>query len=206
MCYSPESSFGTFSLVLIISIYLWNKGNKLQKTLAIILLFIALMQVLEGILWLNIDCSHVNKFVSSIIPLLLFLQPIVVIGTIYFLNTGFLSPTIYLGLLGIWLASSPLFINWMKDGFGKCTTIGKNGHLVWPFTNPPNNTHSLIQNIYNIILFLGFITLKTDWYGIFYTIMAVFGYYASKSMYGYSWGSIWCNFVNFLAVGALFVK
>lgn len=165
--------------------------------------FIALMQVIEGLLWLNIECNSVNIFITSFIPILLFIQPIVIIGTVYSFGTGFLSPLFYKILLGISLVSLPLYVDWFKNGIGKCTVIGKNGHLVWPFINT-SPIHSA-NILYNILLTIGFATLNTEWYGIFYVIMAIIGYNKSRITYGHSWGSIWCHFVNILAIGALFV-
>jgi hypothetical protein len=99
----------------------------------------------------------------------------------------------------------PLFIDWMKEGLGKCTIIGLQGHLEWPFTNTSRNKHLIIQKIYNIILAIGFITLNTEWYGFFYTGIASLAYFTSKTIYGHSWGSIWCHFVNILAIGSIFI-
>lgn len=203
MCYSASSSFGTFFFVLFLCCILWIRGSNLQKSLSIMLLFIALMQVIEGFLWLNLDCTNVNIFITSFIPILLFLQPVVIIGTLYYFGTGLLSPFVYKLLLGIALLSLPLYIDWFKDGIGKCTVIGKNGHLVWPFTN--TNPSPLAHIVYNILLSIGFATLNTEWYGLFYLIMAILGYYKSRITYGHSWGSIWCHYVNLLAIGALFV-
>jgi hypothetical protein len=202
MCYSASSSFGTFFFVFFICCILWIRGSKLQKSLSIMLGFIALMQVIEGFLWLNIECNNVNRFITYFIPILLFLQPIVVIGALYWFDSGVLSPLFYKIILGISLLSLPLYIDWFKDGIGKCTVIGKNGHLIWPFTN---TSHILVHVLYNSILGIGFSTLNTEWYGIFYLCMATLGYFKSRITYGHSWGSIWCHFVNLLAIGALFV-
>jgi hypothetical protein len=203
MCYSVSSSFGTFSFVFIICCILWIRGSKLQKSLSIMLGFIALMQVIEGFLWLNIECNNINIFITSFIPILLFMQPIIIIGTLYRFGTGLLSQSFYKIVLGICFLSLPFYIDWFKDGIGKCTVIGENGHLVWPFTN--TNPISLAHILYNIILCIGFVTLNTRWYGIFYLFMAILGYFKSRMTYGHSWGSIWCHFVNLLAIGALFV-
>jgi hypothetical protein len=203
MCYSASSSLGTFFFVFSICYILWIRGSKLQKSLSIILVFIALMQVVEGLLWLNIECNDVNIFITSFIPILLFLQPIIVIGTIYTFGTGILSPLFYKILLGISLLSLPLYLDWFKNGVGKCTVVGKNGHLVWPFTNETPN--ALMHSLYNITLGIGVGTLNTPWYGIFYLFMATLGYYKSRATYQHSWGSVWCHFVNLLATGALLV-
>ena len=204
MCYSPESSLTTFLFVFIICIYLWIKGGNIHKSVAVILFFISLMQILELFIWLNIECSNTNKFISLFIPILLFLQPIIVICTILYFNSGILSPTLYKIILGIWLISSPLFINWMKNGFNKCTKVGQNGHLIWPYTNSSND--HIIQTIYNLVLVIGIGTLNTDWYGILYILLSSISYNHIREIYGHSWGSIWCNFVNFLALGAVFIK
>jgi len=179
------------------------RGSKVQKSLSIMLGFIALMQVIEGFLWLNIECDSTNIFISSFIPLLLFLQPIVILGTLYTFGTGVLSPSFYKALLGVCFLSLPLYVDWFKDGIGKCTVVGENGHLVWPFTNAI--PYSPAQILYNTLLYIGFGTLNTEWYGTFYLVMATLGYFKSRITYGHSWGSIWCHFVNLLAVGALFV-
>jgi len=64
----------------------------------------------------------------------------------------------------------------------------------------------LIQTIYNLVLGIGIGTLNTEWYGIFYIILSSLSYNHIKKIYGHSWGSIWCNFVNVLALAALFIK
>ena len=203
MCYSVSSSFGTFFFVVFICCILWIRGSKVQKSLSIMLGFIALMQVVEGFLWLNIECNNINRFITYFIPLLLFIQPIVIIGTLYSFNSGLLSPSFYKILFGISLLSLPLYIDWFKDGIGKCTVVGNNGHLIWPFTN--TNPNGLAHIIYNVLLSVGFATLNTEWYGIFYLIMAMLGYFKSRITYGHSWGSIWCHYVNILSIGALLV-
>ena len=203
MCYSASSSFGTFFFVFFICCILWTRGSKVQKSLSIMLGFIAVMQIIEGFLWLNIECNNVNRFITSFIPIVLFAQPIVIIGTLYWFGSGLLSPLVYKIVLGISLISLPLYIQWFKDDMGKCTVIGQNGHLVWPFAN--TNEYTFAQLIYNILLGTGFATLNTPWYGIFYLIMATLGYFKSRLTYGHSWGSIWCHYVNVLSVGALLV-
>ena len=206
MCYSPESSAGTFLFVAAICIFLWKRGGPLRHALAVILLFIALMQVVEFFLWLNTDCTQTNKNITYAIPVLLFLQPVIVLGSLLYFNVGLLPSIIYKVLLGIWIASLPLFIIWMKSGFNKCTKVGQNGHLVWPSTIENSVEQEWAQGIYNFMLVAGIGTLKTEWYGMFYVLMASIGYFQTKQIYGHSWASVWCNFVNILALGALFVK
>lgn len=205
MCYSVESSLTTFLTVFCISIYLWVKGNNVNKSIAIILFSISLMQLLELFIWLNLKCSNTNKIISLFIPILLFLQPVIIITTIIYFNSGILPNILYKIILGIWILCSIFFINWMKTGFYKCTKVGKNGHLVWPYTNSSDLNSSFMQILYNLVMGIGIGTLNTKWYGIFYIILSIFSYNYIREIYAHSWGSIWCNFVNFLAFGALFI-
>jgi len=201
-----ESSLTTFIIVSSICIYLWIKGGNVNKSIAIILFFISLMQIVEFFIWLNHECSNTNKFISLFIPILLFLQPIVVITTILYFKSGILSPIFYKIILSIWIICSSYFIIWMKDGFNQCTIIGKNGHLVWPYANSSKLIDQFMQFLYNIVLAIGIGSLHTPWYGIFYIFVALLSYYYIRNIYGHSWGSVWCNFVNFLAFGALLIK
>lgn len=205
MCYSPSSSFGTFLFVITICIFLWIKGNKIQKALSIILFTISLMQLLEGFIWLNIKCNNTNKILSLFIPILLYFQPLIILGTVYYFKVGLLSSFIYRNLLLIWIFSIPFFLFWIKNIIGKCTTIGKNGHLVWPIqTNPIARV--IMNSMYTVFVAIGFITLNTRWYGIFYFIISGIAYFVTIDIYGSSWDSMWCHFINILAIGSLFIK
>ena len=203
MCYSAQSSLTTFAFVFGVCIYLWKQGGNVKKTVAIILFFISLMQIVEFFIWLNIECSRANKLISLAIPVLLFLQPIIIISTILYFNSGRLSDTVYKLLLVVWLLCTPLFIALMKPGINKCTTIGRTGHLAWPYAQ--SFYYGLIQDLYNSMLIIGVGSLNTQYYGLFYVVSSIFSLKYIQEIYGHSWGSVWCNFVNFLAIVALLI-
>jgi hypothetical protein len=205
MCYSAESSIGTFLFVTLICIYLWKKGKNIYKAISIILFVIALMQLLEFFIWKNIECDSKNQFISFFIPIILFLQPLIVATSVLYYQVGLLPTYIYKLLIFIWILCLPFFINWMKDGFGKCTTIGTKGNLSWPYANSSKPLHQCMQFLYNFILGISIVSLDTKWYGFFYIIIATYSYYYIRQNYHHSWGSVWCNFVNILALGALFI-
>lgn len=205
MCYSVKSSLTTFLIVLCVCIYLWIKGGDVKKSIAVILFFLSLMQILELFIWLNIECSNTNKLISLFIPILLFLQPIIVITTIIYFNSGKLPTIFYKFILVAWLLLSPFFINWMKIGFNKCTIVGANGYLEWPYANSSKPMDLFAQFLYNLVLVIGIGTLNTEWYGIFYIVSSLISANYIVKIYGHSWGSIWCNFINFLSLGALFI-
>jgi hypothetical protein len=206
MCYSVESSLTTFLLVFIICSYLWVKGGDVDKTVAIILFFISLMQIPELFIWLNLECSATNKRISLLVPILLFLQPIVIILAMLYYESGRMPRVIYKYMLGIWLLCFPFFMIWMKSGFNKCTTVGRNGHLEWSYANSDGGMDQFMQMMYNVILGISIGTLNTHWYGLFYVGLSGLSYNYVRKIYGHSWGSVWCNFVNFLALGALFIQ
>jgi len=206
MCYSAESSLLTFSLVSTICFYLWTKGGAIRTSLAIILFFISLMQLLEFFIWLHLDCSSTNRWISRLIPVLLFLQPVIVLLTLLYFQSGRLPSLFYQVLLILWLFCFPLFIMWMNRGWNQCTTVGKMGHLEWPYANSSDVVARFMQTAYNVILVLGIGSLNTTWYGLWYVLLASYSYLYTKKRYGHSWGSVWCHVVNVLALAALLVS
>jgi hypothetical protein len=203
MCYSPEVSAGTFLFAAVICSILWIRGRATDKAIAISLFFISLMQVVEFFLWFHTDCSPANKAISQIIPVLLFFQPVVVLASVLSFNAGWLPSWIYQGALLLWLLSIPLFLYWMRRPPPGCTTVGPTGHLAWPYANSTEPTDQFAQFLYNAALVLGLGTLRAHSFSAFYIALATASYFYTRQIYGHSWGSVWCNFVNFLAVGAL---
>jgi len=134
----------------------------------------------------------------------IYLHPVVTLLTVYYFNVGFLDPAVYLKVLAAWLLLMPVFIYGSKDVFGKCTVVGKSGHLEWP-DQPFRITDILMNLIYMAVLGIGIVTLRTPWYGILYGIVAFLSYLVSRSTYGRSWNTLWCHFINLLAVAALFL-
>jgi len=55
MCYSARASLTTFLIVFGVCVYLWMEGGNINKSIAIILFFISLMQILELFIWLNLE-------------------------------------------------------------------------------------------------------------------------------------------------------
>jgi len=81
MCFNAKTSLFTFSISLMCSYYLFNRGlttnNKNDIFVSIITISIGLMQFIEYFLWRNQNCNNINHYFSLLIILLLFLQGIV---------------------------------------------------------------------------------------------------------------------------------
>lgn len=202
MCYSPEVSIGTFSFVGAVCIVLWHRGKPIDKALTWILLIIASMQLLEFGLWKNLECGLPNKIFSGLIPVVLWLQPLIIITSVWYYKVGWLG--MYGWLIAIYLALLPVLITKYLSNptLGQCTTVGNCGFLIWPFTTR-GDTSSYFQALYHTFMILGLATLKSTAFSVFYVGSSALAYAYTKMYYRDSWSSVWCHFVNSLAIGAM---
>ena len=91
MCFSATASILSFTLATAVSIILFIIGTPTLKCLSIFSIYVAVMQLIEYILWKNIKCNKINQFVTKLIPLYLYLQPIVLLTCIYFYNISYIQ-------------------------------------------------------------------------------------------------------------------
>ena len=210
MCYSAEVSLGTFSAVTLISIYLWMRNNKIDRAVALILLFSVLMQLFEYILWVNQECNLTNKIVSAIIPGYLFFQPTVLALIVWQMNAGW--GTLYPFIVGISiLIGIPHLIYYYKTSSRElCIKKGEYNNLDW---NLDNNLFDKRNTFFNIILLLSYYfmvfyvvgTLKnTTLSAIFVTLWGT-SLLITNRLYNRVWTSIWCHSGNAAALFSLFV-
>ena len=64
MCYSPESSIQSFSLVSILSGLLFYYGNTIDKHVAIVFFTIVQIQLAEYFMWLDQSCGTMNSYAT----------------------------------------------------------------------------------------------------------------------------------------------
>ena len=160
------------------------------------------MQLLEFGLWKNLDCGLPNKILSGAIPVLLWLQPLVIFISIWFYKVGWLG--IYGWFIVAYIVALPFIpIDYfLKHTLGQCTTVGKCGFLEWPSTKENADPFHL-QVLYHICMITGLATLKSTAFSVFYVGSSALAYAYTKMYYRDSWSSVWCHFVNTLAVGAV---
>jgi hypothetical protein len=200
MCYNAEVSATTFGLVTLASGWLWIRNHGIDRALAGILFFIGVMQGLEWILWTHLKCDWINQLVSRFIPIYLALQPIFINFIVSWFDAGWAPGYTLLGW--ICLAFLPL-VAWRGQSIqGQCTKIGPTGHLQWP--GVPDNTPvgRIIRAFYYVALAYPILTLKNT------TFSFLYGFFSILSLFvfgqdGKSWPSLWCHFVNLLAVFAV---
>jgi len=211
MCYSPEVSIGTFGFVTAICIYIWNRNKNSDRAAALLFFVIVLMQLIEYFLWSNPTCNSVNKAISSLVPILLYLQPLLFALISWKLNAGFglYTQAIFYGWL---FACIPALFYMNSIGlFNNCILKGSNGHLDWNigsftdiFVKEPHTIFRLVFPIcYYTSLFYIFGTLKHTRLAVIFLGISSITFLTSIHFFQESWGSVWCNSVNGAAILAL---
>jgi len=171
------------------------------------------MQLVEYFLWINQQCTPTNKAISSLVPILLYVQPLLFALISWKMKAGFgiYTPHMFYGWL---LALIPALLYMKSIGlFDHCIVKGSNGHLDWKigsftdiFTEKPQTVFTLLFPIcYYVSLFYVFGTLKdTRLAAIFMGVSSV-SFLISTIQFKETWGSVWCNSVNGAAVLALLI-
>lgn len=203
MCYSAEVSFGTFSFVAIIAIFLWSRNRKTDRAIALILLVVILMQLIEGVLWLHPECDTINQHFSAIIPILLYLQPLLINAIVAFYAAGWSSGYATIALL--FLGFLPFQLLQTYQRYGKCV-VKTGGQLDWtPLIGKVDPIGILPGFMYDVAMLFPFLTLKNPVFGISYAVLSIISRIGFEGNYTQTWPSLWCHFVNGLAILALFI-
>jgi hypothetical protein len=209
MCYDATTSFGTFAFVAVVSGYLWVRGRGIDRVIALILLVVVLMQAVEGVLWLlPEECNESRKMLSAFIPVLLYCQPLLINAIVGSLGAGFLDSRIYLGIAAVLLVFLPVQLMRIGSKFGACVVQDRDGHLDWSpvavVTSYPSFIGLLPTVLYDLAMVLPLLTLRNPVFGILYVIAASVSRLGIGYVYAQTWPSVWCHFVNALAVIGVF--
>jgi len=203
MCYNAPVSFGTFFFALAICGILWIRNKGLDRPIGLILLVVALMQLVEGFLWLTPDCTTQNKVLSSLIPLVLFLHPLLINAIVAWFSAGW---GIGYGAIAIgFLCFLPFQLYRIIQQYGACITQDANGQLDWsPVLGPTTDPIGLLPTfLYDIAMIYPFVTLKNPFFGFLYGGLSLVSRIGLNTVYPRTWPSLWCHFINLLGVFAL---
>ena len=204
MCYSAEVSIQTFLFVSIICGFLWYRNTGSDRPIALILFVVVLMQLLEYGLWENLDCGFINKNLTSMIPILLFLQPILINLIVWFFKAGWAPGYLVIALVSSAFLPYKLYEAWAN--YGGCVKVGAGNHLEW--VGVPDQTMSgVIQRyLYYIALTYPIITLNNVPFALLFTGFSALSLMHSSWLFEKTWPTVWCHYVNFLSIFALFMK
>jgi hypothetical protein len=152
------------------------------------------MQVIEGFLWiLPPDCGPLRQLLSAAIPVLLYLQPLLINAIVAWFGAGTVGGY---GLIALLLLLALPFQVY-RVGLEACVTADRQGHLDWSPVVTSEWVGILPILLYDAAMVYPLLTLKNPVFGLLYTGAAVVSRLALQS------NSVWCHFVNGLAVFAL---
>ena len=199
MCYDAPTSIGTFAFVAAIALFLWRRNGPSDRAIGLILMIIVLMQLIEFVLWTHQDSGPVNQAATTLIPILLYSQPLLIALVLWVWKAGWFSEAykyIFYGLL----VGLPLFVAWMPSLFTQSSTgLGPTGHLAWPLRQDSN-----LINIYNILMLFLIITIQKIPVAIVFTLAYIGSCVYYSTYYKQEWKSMWCHAVNLVGLVALF--
>lgn len=202
MCYNAPVSFGTFAFVTCICLFLLIRNRGIDRAISGILFVVVLMQLVEGFIWLNPECNDANKQIASLIPILLVLQPILITLIIVVTNASrfqhfYLFPLLFLPAL-------PFLYSYLNKFTGQCLQADcTTGHLDWSSVINVDNTLTFPYLVYNVAMVVPIATLRNPLFAGVYLASSLLTRVFLEAKYKRAWASIWCHFVNILAVVAL---
>ena len=205
MCYSPEVSIGTFAFVALAAGYMWMRNRPADRGLAILFVAIALMQLVEFVLWLVVDtCDDTNRSATMLVPLALLIQPLLATWAAWQYKIGWLGG--YKQFFFLLLALTPIAIwDTFRHQSNDCVVL-ENGHLAWPpYTYNKRFDSWIVAFFYWIGLMYVITTLKNVPLAILLTAAYSWTYYQSQQA-GNAWPSVYCHSVNALVVLAVLLN
>jgi hypothetical protein len=163
------------------------------------LVTVALMQLLEWGLWLSVPgCGIVNKVITAAIPLYLAAQPVALNWIVGETGAGWAGGYKTVAAVAAALMLPAELVQAVRN-FGDCSYVNASGHLAWkhvvssPFT----------KFVYYPAMIYPFATLKNSTFSILYLFFALLSHTMIHATKGKAWASLWCHFVNALAVFAV---
>ena len=193
MCWNAEVSLQSFAIGFTIVLLAYSQGMSFST--ALFCMTIVFMQLIEYIVWKNIDNAEINYQASRWANFLLWLQPVASILTLsVFWQIPLLLGYMFLTLLGKAFETSSL-----REKYRMFP--GENKHLVWNWLQKDMYT-SISLFVYFLFLLLPLL-LSGQW-----TILLLALSTLGLSLYSFwkdnTWGSMWCWIVNYLVVGVSF--
>jgi len=189
MCWNAEVSLQSF--LIGVSAIIIGKYNGLSTHMTLFMLSIVSMQLIEYIVWSNMEDKNINRLASYSAFLLLCLQPLAAIFT---LPKKYYYPFLYMFIM--FLLICIIFDRNTPDAFR--IYKAENGHLAWNWIK--NNAKHRIYTFFYLLFILIPLIISAQWgFLVFSSIVLFF------SLYNYlesnTWGSMWCWIVNYGVVG-----
>ena len=133
MCFSAEASLISYVLGSIASLYLFIKGDKYDKHIALFSLTFIQMQLAEFFMWFDQECNkNINHYATIFAEYILILQPLsIILGAILFKTTNIQNNLLYFFLLISIIYSIYYSIGVAYNKRKLCSKSINNGYLEW---------------------------------------------------------------------------
>lgn len=197
MCISAEASRNMFIGGIVSSLLLYKFGikglNKQNLFLIIVFLYVISMQVIDYLVWTDLDCKLGRNRIAGILGSFLnYSQPLFVLLIGYLV----LSKNIKKGVLGLNLVYLVLFVYFLFNYYSKgefCSSVDpETGNLVWNWTQ--SSIIKVLALGYFIVLFVNLLSFADNNFMLFaiglillYIIMVMANIKNYKSI-----GNVWC--------------
>ena len=153
MCFDAKTSISSFIISSIGTGMLFFSGDNTKKKFAYFWVCIALIQLWEYFIWINIDNKKANMFWTIILRTNIALQPLIMLLVLNSIPS-FLPKQILLTILIIEIIVVPTWLHIIFKQRKELTLVNKNNNLSWPRINPENYNyiHLLQSTIYFLAL------------------------------------------------------
>lgn len=160
-------------------------------------MFVTLMQLVEYLIWSDLDCTNGNNKLAGIIgPILNYLQPFVI-----FIVLGIFKYKL-VNLANILYLIYFIYYFYIYYKYSsKCSRKNELGHLswVWSSHNKSNNNYKIIL-LYFIVTIVNFaLVINNKSYLISFIITAIC-LFISNIFYSTNIGELWCLFVIIIPI------
>lgn len=209
MCFNYKTSIITFLIGTIGSLILIRYGNPKYKIeniiFGIFLIFIAGVQFMDFLLWIDLDNKFgINHIVTLIGPLFIFGQPLIlyIIKLLYFRPKIWNFTNIGIALLNIlyFICIINMYITFIQNG--ELITSTSHGHLSWPWIKYIN----LTSYFYLIMLAINMFYLTKFNYSLLFFLITYLFFYLSVKFFSYNIGELWCFFGSFIPMFMIFIS
>ena len=138
MCWNQDISLNTFlfACLVLLFIYITNTYTKYKTPtfdnplVYLFLLAVASMQLIEFFLWRNLKNKKINESLSKLASFAVFMQQITLIFLIPNIAIRYVIAIAYILFIMFYTVYKKIY-----DPINYYTTVGKNGHLSWGWTN-----------------------------------------------------------------------
>ena len=191
-------------------VFLYNRNNENDRWIAVLLMYIGIMQFLEYLMWLDQNCTGTNQLATSMAYYHSLLQPFASLFVAYLFTKGNIHPAIYISYLLYLMFSVPYIVEAKEPN--QCSKPCKESKLglSWPYTNTKS---SMTWIIFLVALVSPFLMMKKNgaFYAIFISLLYLVSVYISdrRCKDGRmipSSGSWWCLMAAFIPTSAIFIN